>query len=62
MGGEVIKYHRTIEDYDAALRGAGFLVESLRESRPRRELFADEATNRRRRRIPLMLFFAARRP
>jgi hypothetical protein len=55
MSGEVIKYHRTIEDYFAALRAAGFIVDALRESRPQRALFRDPATYERRKRIPLML-------
>ncbi len=62
MGGEVIKYHRTIEDYFAALRAAGFVVDALRESRPQRAQFQDEARYERRQRIPLMLFFSAHRP
>lgn len=62
MGGEVIKYHRTIEDYFAALRATGFVVDALRESRPQRMIFRDEATYERRKRIPLMLFFSASRP
>ena len=62
MGGRVIKYHRTVEDYFSALRAVGFAVEDLRESRPRRGAIADEATYRRRMRIPLLLFFVARRP
>jgi SAM-dependent methyltransferase len=57
MGGEVIKYHRTIEDYFAALCQAGFVVDAVRESRPQRALFANQATYERRKRIPLMLFF-----
>ena len=62
MGGEVIKYHRTIEDYFVALRAAGFVVDALRESRPQRAQFQDEARYKRRKRIPLMLFFSAHRP
>jgi SAM-dependent methyltransferase len=62
MGGEVIKYHRTIEDYFAALRTTGFVIDALRESRPQRAQFRDEATYERRKRIPLMLFFSAYRP
>lgn len=62
MNGEVIKYHRTVEDYFMALRQAGFGVDAVRESRPKRELFTDPATYERRKRIPLMLFFGARRP
>ena len=62
MGGKVIKYHRTIEDYFLALRTAGFTVEALRESRPQRARFHDPAAYERRQRIPLMLFFSAYRP
>jgi SAM-dependent methyltransferase len=62
IGGEVIKYHRTVEDYFAALRGAGFIVDALRESRPQRPRFTDEATYERRKRIPLMLFLSAYSP
>lgn len=58
-GGEVVKYHRTVEDYFGALRSAGFQVEAVRESRPRRADFTDEETYRRRLRIPLMLFMLA---
>jgi SAM-dependent methyltransferase len=62
MGGQVVKYHRTVEEYFVALRAAGFAVDALRESRPQRAVMPDEATYRRRKRIPLMLFFDARRP
>ena len=61
MGGEVIKYHRTVEDYFIGLQKAGFTVTSLRESRPQREHFHDQANYERRMRIPLMLFFSATR-
>ena len=59
LGGHVVKYHRTVEDYFGGLQRAGFVVESLRESRPERRWFQDEATFERRRRIPLFLFLAA---
>ena len=62
MGGEAIKYHRTVEDYFAALCSAGFMVNELRESRPQRSRFSDAATYARRKRIPLMLFLSAYRP
>lgn len=62
MGGEVRKYHRTIEDHLDALRVAGLELERLRESRPRREHFADEQNYLRRMRIPLFLLLAARKP
>jgi SAM-dependent methyltransferase len=62
MGGRVIKYHRTLEDHFGTLQQTGFIVNSLRESRPQREKFADKDTYLRRKRIPLMLFFSAVRP
>jgi SAM-dependent methyltransferase len=62
MNGEVIKYHRTVEDHFMALRQTGFVVDAVRESRPKPELFTDPATYERRKRIPLMLFFGACRP
>ncbi|WP_134685792.1 class I SAM-dependent methyltransferase [Brevibacillus migulae] len=58
MGGQVFKYHRTIEDYFLLLQQAGFRVEALRESRPQRENFLHEETYLRRMRIPLFLFLA----
>jgi SAM-dependent methyltransferase len=62
MGGEVVKYHRTVEEYFLGLQTAGFVVDALRESRPQRHLFPDEATYQRRQRIPLILFLLAVRP
>jgi SAM-dependent methyltransferase len=62
LGGQVVIYHRTIEDYFGGLQRAGFVVEHLRESCPRRELFTDAETYARRMRVPLLLFFAARKP
>ena len=55
----VVKHHRTIEDYFTAVQQAGFAVTGLRESRPDRRLFLDQATYDRRLRIPLFLFVAA---
>jgi SAM-dependent methyltransferase len=60
LGGEVRKYHRTVEDYFAAMRAAGFSVEALREARPRAEMFSDLRTFERRKRIPLFLIVAGR--
>lgn len=62
LGSSVVKYHRTVEDYCAALQEARFTLERLRESRPQRALFTDGATYRRRKRIPLFLFLAGRKP
>ena len=61
LGGEVQKYHRTVEDYFEAMRAAGFSVEHLREARPRAEMFTTAETYERRKRIPLFLLIAARR-
>ncbi|MCG7407338.1 methyltransferase domain-containing protein [Paenibacillus sp. ACRRX] len=56
LGGIALKFHRTVEDYYVALQGAGFVVGSLRESKPRRVQFANEEAFLRRMRIPLFLF------
>jgi SAM-dependent methyltransferase len=61
LGGRVVKFHRTIEDYLVALESAGFAWEALREPGPQRPAFASEAEFRRRQRIPLFLLLAARR-
>lgn len=62
MGGEVIKYHRTIENYFVGLQRAGFWVESLREAEPQYSYFENDAeTYRRRKRIPLFLIMAGQK-
>jgi SAM-dependent methyltransferase len=62
MGGKVVKHHRTVEDYFVAVQTAGLVVEVLREARPQREHFSDEELYNRRKRIPLFLIMAARKP
>ena len=62
LGQDVVKYHRTVEEYFGGLQQAGFVVEGLREGRPRRERFLREETYLRRLRIPVMLLLAARKP
>lgn len=62
MGQNLVRYHHTVEEYFGALVGAGFLVEGLREGRPRRERFVREETYQRRLRIPIFLLLAARKP
>lgn len=61
LGGTVYKYHRSIEQYFGALQEAGFTVEHLRESAPERHHFINDETYERRLRIPLFLFFGARK-
>lgn len=57
MGGSVIKYHRSLEEYRRLLQAAGFRVEDIREGCPDRMFFQDEEEHRRRMRIPLFLIF-----
>jgi len=62
MGGEVVKYHRTVENYFGGLQRAGFLVESIREAEPQRAQFKRHTrTYRRRQRVPLFLIMAGRK-
>lgn len=62
LGSRVIRQHRTIEGYVAALQAAGFVLDRLRESLPQRERFTEEAEYERRLRIPLFLFLTAHKP
>ena len=61
MGSDVIKYHRTVEDLFSSLQAVGLTVESLRESKPVRERSVDAEEYERRLRIPLFIFFVARK-
>jgi SAM-dependent methyltransferase len=62
LGGQVIWFHRTVEDYVTALHHAGFRISHLSECEPRDERFAgDGAEIERRRRIPLFLLLAGER-
>jgi hypothetical protein len=63
MGSRVTWYHRTIENYVAAMTRAGLTVTSLRECEPDPARFdgdTDELT--RRRRVPLFLLLNGRAP
>lgn len=62
LGETVVKYHRTVEGYVAALQRAGFVFERLRESAPERGRFTDEAEYARRMCFPLFLFLGGRKP
>jgi SAM-dependent methyltransferase len=61
IGSRVLKYHRTVEDHFLALQSCGFEVETLREARPERAHFQDDADFERRQRIPLFLVMSARK-
>ena len=61
MGTQVEQLHRPLEEIYLSMQKAGFLVECLRESRPRRKNFQDRALFERRCRIPLFLFLSGRK-
>jgi ubiquinone/menaquinone biosynthesis C-methylase UbiE len=58
LGGEVIKQHRTLEEYYRQLKQVGFVIKDVRESMPNENLFTDKETYERRMRIPLFLFLS----
>ena len=61
FGCEVTWFHRTIEQYVAAVLGAGFSVEAISECEPdEQQLKAAPEELARRRRVPLMLLISAR--
>ncbi|HEX7022771.1 MAG TPA: class I SAM-dependent methyltransferase [Trueperaceae bacterium] len=61
MGHEVVKYHRTFDDYVSLIQESGLVLEAMRESRPARANFHSEEEYPRRLRIPLFLFLSARK-
>lgn len=58
LGGSVVHYHRTVEEYFGLLQETGFRVTGLRESKPRAEKFAEPAELARRAKVPLFLLLA----
>ncbi|WP_226577301.1 class I SAM-dependent methyltransferase [Halobacillus litoralis] len=58
MDKEVIKYHRTLEEYFKLLLKAGFRIHDLREGEPGKENFDSDEELKRRQRIPLFLIFS----
>lgn len=61
IGKEVIKYHRTLDEYIQLIKATGFEIEEIRESKPEREHFLDISEYERRMRIPLFLLFKLRK-
>ncbi|WP_128545493.1 class I SAM-dependent DNA methyltransferase [Larkinella soli] len=59
LGGQVVKYHRTLEDYWQLFMTAGFTIEVLKEGKPERSAFRSEEEFERRNRIPLFLILKA---
>ncbi|WP_226659250.1 class I SAM-dependent methyltransferase [Pseudalkalibacillus hwajinpoensis] len=58
IGEQVVKYHRTIEEYFLMLQSAGFSIQGLKEGTPQREHFQQEEEFKRRQRIPLFLIMS----
>ncbi|MBE9079074.1 class I SAM-dependent methyltransferase [Romeria aff. gracilis LEGE 07310] len=61
LGHKVTKYHRTLEEYLDLFTNAGFELERIRESCPKKENFLCEEEYERRSRIPLFLLIAVRK-
>ncbi|QED46531.1 class I SAM-dependent methyltransferase [Cytobacillus dafuensis] len=62
IGENVVKYHRTIEEYFSILKRNGFIIDDLREAAPQKDHFKDIEEYERRMRIPLFLLFSCRKP
>ncbi|BCC04268.1 hypothetical protein BCM0060_0531 [Bacillus cereus] len=58
---EVIKYHRTTEEYFTLLQQAGFTITNLKEATPNQTYFQSAEEYERRLRIPLFLLFSCRK-
>lgn len=58
IGEDVVKYHRTIEEYFQLLKQAGFKVTDIREGMPKQENFQQKEEFERRMRIPLFLILS----
>ncbi|MFJ5766483.1 class I SAM-dependent DNA methyltransferase [Lysinibacillus sp. NPDC093210] len=54
----VVKFHRTVEEYFQLLKFAGFTINDIREGVPKSENFSSESEFQRRMRIPLFLIFS----
>ncbi|MGG3942587.1 class I SAM-dependent methyltransferase [Peribacillus psychrosaccharolyticus] len=58
MGKDVIKYHRTIEEYFRIINDCGFRVSTLKECTPQRKYFTSEEEYLRRMRVPIILLMS----
>ncbi|MCH4570241.1 class I SAM-dependent methyltransferase [Bacillus sp. ES1-5] len=58
---EVIKYHRTTEEYFTLLQQAGFTITNIKEATPNPTYFQSDEEYERRLRIPLFLLFSCRK-
>ena len=57
IGKNVVKYHRTIEEYFQMFQNTGFEVLTLRESKPDIQYFETQEEYERRMKIPLFMLF-----
>ncbi len=62
LGKEVVKYHKTLEEYVQLLMEAGFRISQIRESKSHPSRFINPAQYERRMRIPLFLMFRVEKP
>lgn len=58
MGKDVIKYHRTIEEYFRIINDCGYRVSTLKECTPQRKYFTSEEEYLRRMRVPVILLMS----
>jgi len=57
IGKQVVKYHKTIEEYWKIIKDSNFEVIEIRESKPQESNFESMSEFERRKRIPLFLMF-----
>lgn len=57
MGKQVIKYHRTLDEYFQLFGKTGFRLVNLRESEPQPQNFSNPHEYERRLKVPLFIFF-----
>lgn len=58
MGKDVVKYHRTIEEYFRIINDCGYRVSTLKECTPQRKYFTSEEEYLRRMRVPVILLMS----
>jgi len=54
---DVIKYHKTLEEYFQIIQKSNFEILTIRESKPQKKYFSDDEEYHRRMKIPLFLIF-----
>ena len=59
MGGAVIKYHRSIEEYFMLIQQQGFLLTDLREGQAEEQYFTEKSAFERRKNLPRYLILKA---